>query len=746
MRVVTFTTELAHIRGINKRLLSGLKKLNIVTVRDLLLHMPFRYDDFSSIARIEDVVVGQIVTIHGQIKKITMRRAWRRNLMVIEAIIEDETGTIRAVWFNQPYLMQTLTPGTAGNFAGKVTLTNDSLCLSNPVFESVYAETTHTAGLIPIYPETSGLTSRGIRYLIKPILHHVQPIPECIPAHAVRAAHLPHFMDALRAIHFPKNLEEADAARRRIAFEDLFLLQLTHCDAQLRMMRAQASVIPWTEAERDALIAALPFPLTASQKQSLDEILHDCRAAHPMNRLLQGDVGSGKTVVAAIATILAARHGFQTALLAPTEVLARQHYRTFIQLFKKTINDWHLNLALTMSAEARIFYGDDLETAVPKARLITHINEGRALITIGTHALIQKTVLFSNLGLIIIDEQHRFGVEQRAALMKKNILPPHASDMHGVLSTGKHHSGIIPHFLSMSATPIPRTLFLTLFGDLNISLITEPPLGREPVITKIVSPANRSRAYAFIREEIKCGRQAFVICPRIEVGVEKLGVEIKNQSSPANRELPIANYQPQTPHIGDDVTAVTEEYEKLSKHIFPDVSVGALHGKIKNAEKARVMHDFAENRISILVATSVVEVGVDVPNATIMVIEDADRFGLAQLYQFRGRVGRGTKQSVCLLFTKHASGVSYRRLQSLLEAKNGFELAEKDLAIRGPGEFLGHSQTGMPDLAMKALNNIELVKLARETARAILARDPYLKSMPLLSERLAAFRHAVHLE
>lgn len=730
MRVVTFTTELAHIRGINKRLLSGLKKLNIVTVRDLLLHMPFRYDDFSSIARIEDVVVGQIVTIHGKIIKITMRRAWRRNLMIIEATIADETGVIRAVWFNQPYLMQTLTPGTAGNFAGKVTFTNDSLCLSNPVFESSYADTTHTAGLIPIYPETSGLTSRGIRYLIKPILHHVQPIPECIPAPVVRAAHLPTFMDALRAIHFPKNLEEADAARRRIAFEDLFLLQLTHCDAKLRMMRAQASVISWTEAERDALIAALPFPLTASQKQSLNEILNDCRAAHPMNRLLQGDVGSGKTVVAAITAILAARHGFQTAILAPTEVLARQHYCTFIQLFKKIINDWQLNLALTMSAEARIFCGDDLETAVPKARLVAQINEGRALITIGTHALIQKTVLFSNLGLIIIDEQHRFGVEQRAALMKKNI-----HEVRGVLSTDKHNSGIIPHFLSMSATPIPRTLFLTLFGDLNISLITEPPLGREPVITKIVAPANRSKAYAFIREEIKRGRQAFVICPRIEVGGEKL-----------RRELPIVNDQPQTPHMWDDVTAVTEEYEKLSKHIFPDISVGAIHGKIKNAEKKRVMHDFAENRISILVATSVVEVGVDVPNATIMMIEDADRFGLAQLYQFRGRVGRGTKQSVCLLFTKHASGVSYRRLQSLLEAKNGFELAEKDLAIRGPGEFLGHSQTGMPDLAMKALNNIELVKLARETARAILARDPYLKSAPLLNERLAAFRHAVHLE
>lgn len=729
MRVVLFTTELAHIHGINKRLLSGLKKLNIVTVRDLLLHVPFRYDDFSSIVRIEDVTVGQIVTIHGKIIKITMRRAWRRHLMIIEAIIADETGVIRAVWFNQPYLMQTLTPGTVGNFAGKVTVTNETLCLSNPVFESTYAETTHTAGLIPIYPETHGLTSRGIRYLIKPILHNVQPIPECIPAPVVRAARLPTFMDALRTIHFPKNLEEADAAHRRLAFEDLFLLQLTYGDAHLRLMRAQAPAILWTEAERDALIAALPFPLTASQKQSLDEILHDCRAAHPMNRLLQGDVGSGKTVVAAVAALLAARHGLQTAILAPTEVLARQHYQTFIKLFKKIINDWHLNIALTMNAEARIFYGDDLETAVSKARLTAHINEGRALITIGTHALIQKTVSFSNLGLIIIDEQHRFGVEQRAMLTR--------SKEHNAKGTDDLRFAIraLPHFLSMSATPIPRTLFLTLFGDLDISLITEQPLGRQSIITKIVAPENRLKAYAFIHKEIKRGRQAFVICPRIEAKCESQSVQ---------NNLPFAPSALQS--SWDDVKTVTQEYEKLSKNIFPDVTIGMLHGKIKNAEKARIMRDFAENRISILVATSIVEVGVDVPNATIMMIEDADRFGLAQLYQFRGRVGRGTKQSVCLLFTEHTSRASYRRLQSLLEAKNGFELAEKDLAIRGPGEFLGHTQTGMPDLAMKALNNMELVKLARETARALLARDPFLEHTPLLNERLAAFRHAVHLE
>lgn len=734
--MVTFTTELAHIRGINKHLLNGLKKLNILTVRDLLLHVPFRYDDFSNIARIEDIAVGQTATIRGRIKKITMRRAWKRQMVIIEALISDGTGIIRAVWFNQPYLMQTLTVGATGNFAGKITFTNDSLCLSNPVFESIGAETTHTAGLIPIYPETRGLTSRGIRYLVKPILNNIKPIPEYIPVNAVRIAHLPSFMDALHAIHFPKNLEEVDAARRRIAFEDLFLLQLTHCNAQMRLTRAPAHITPWTEAERDAIIALLPFPLTTSQKQSLDEILADCRRAHPMNRLLQGDVGSGKTVVVAIAALLTAHHGYQTAILAPTEVLARQHYHTFIKLFQIIISNWHIALALMTSAESRIFYGDDLETNVPKTRLTAQIQEGRPSITIGTHALIQKTVSFPNLSLIIIDEQHRFGVEQRAALIRGTA--------HSAERTDDSRCAIraLPHFLSMSATPIPRTLFLTLFGDLDISLITEPPVGRKPVITKIVAPTNRHRAYTFIREHIKRGRQAFVICPRIETTSEDQMAKRKAQS--AHNDLPFAISAMQSPW--DDVKTVTQEHEKLSKEIFPDLKIGMLHGKMKNAEKTRVMHDFAKNHISILVATSVIEVGVDVPNATIMIIEDADRFGLAQLYQFRGRVGRSAKQSICLLFTEHASGASYRRLQSLLEAKNGFELAEKDLAIRGPGEFLGHSQTGMPDIAMKALNNPELVRLARKTAQDLLARDPYLEHHASLNERLSAFQHAVHLE
>ncbi len=723
--MLTIHTELARIQDINKRLLAGLKKLSIITVKDLLMHLPFRYDDFSLIVNIGDLVPDQTVTIRGHIKKISARRAWRRNIILIEAIIADDTGSIRAVWFNQPYLLQTLPVGTVGNFAGKISLSksNEKPYLSNPVYEPVGNETKHTSGLVAIYPETKGLTSRGIRYLMKPILDNLTPIPECIPRPLLKELRLPDMTAALRTIHFPRSIASVALARRRIAFEDLFLLHLMNARAKMALARETAPAIHWTPAERDMILASLPFSLTPSQKQSLEEILMDIAQSHPMNRLLQGDVGSGKTVIVATAAILAARQGNHAAILAPTEVLARQHYHTFIKLFGAIMNQWHINVCLLISAEGRSFHGDGLETILPKKRLLTYIKEGHMHITIGTHALLQKNVSFPALGIIIVDEQHRFGVEQRATLTKKN------TDSELTI----HDSRIIPHFLSMSATPIPRTLSLTLFGDLDLSIINELPRGRRAIITKIVAPANRVKAYRFIREQARHGRQIFVICPRIEATNNDNALSLP-QSLPFNAKR------------WDDVKTVIEEYEKLSSKIFPDLTVAMLHGKLKNSEKARIMRDFTENKIHILVATSVIEVGIDVPNATIMMIEDADRFGLAQLYQFRGRVGRGTHQSVCLLFTKSASSTVRERLTSLVEAKNGFELAEKDLAMRGPGEFLGKSQTGIPDLAMKALNNIELVKAARHAAVSVLASDPDLQNVPLLKERLLQFNKTVHLE
>lgn len=712
--MLTLTTELARIRGINRRLLAGLSKLGIASVRDLLFHLPFRYDDFSQAALIIDLAPGQTATVYAEVQKISMRRAFRRNLTVIEAVISDSSGTMRAVWFNQPYLVTSIPVGTMGNFAGKVTATADGLCLSSPVFEPGESPATHTGGLIPIYPETKGITSRGIRYLVKPVLDTIGQIPDCVPEAALRAAKMTDITTALRTVHFPVAIADADAARRRIAFEDLFLLQISNLQTKMRLARLPAYSIPWTDAERDAAIAALPFVLTASQRTSLDEILGNLGEPHPMNRLLQGDVGSGKTVVLAIAALLAAKHGFQTAILAPTEVLARQHYRTITKIFGALMDSWHANAALVTASEARVSYGEELETAIPKARAIERAKDGHLQIVIGTHALLQKTVAFPRLALIAVDEQHRFGVDQRAALTKK------AGDAGAPL----------PHFLSMSATPIPRTLSLTVFGDLDLSTIDELPQGRQPIVTKIVPAGSRMKAYEFIRAQVAKGRQAFVICPRID-------------SSPTeDDDTPPSAAKA----LWDDVKAVTEEYEKLSRQIFPTLSVGLLHGKLKPTEKADVMKRFSENKVNILVATSVIEVGVDVPNATIMAIEDADRFGLAQLYQFRGRVGRGEHQSACLLFTKNQSPTSRERLKALMTAKNGFELAERDLALRGPGEFLGQSQTGMPDAMMGALKDMALVKAAREAAQAALKYDPDMKKNPALGERLAAFRKSVHLE
>ncbi|MBU2101458.1 ATP-dependent DNA helicase RecG, partial [Patescibacteria group bacterium] len=454
--------------------------------------------------------------------------------------------------------------------------------------------------------------------------------------------------------------------------------------------------------------------LTASQKKSLDEILQDIKMGHPMNRLLQGDVGSGKTIIAGIGALLTVRRGYQSAFMAPTEILARQHFQTLIKFFE----EYSGGIALLISKEARVFYGDGLESTIKKPELIKKIRSGKVGIVIGTHALIQKNVVFKNLAFAVVDEQHRFGVGQRANLAGSEK--------------------ILPHFLSMSATPIPRTLTMTIFGNLDLSLINELPKGRKPITTKIVDAKNRDKAYDFIREQIKSGRQVFVICPRIE------DPEGEAASYGAGPEEQVEATSSQKSAWA--VKAVKVEYEKLSKKIFPELNVVMLHGKLKTEEKTKAMHAFAEGKADILVSTSVVEVGVDIPNATIMMIEGADRFGLAQLYQFRGRVGRGEHQSYCLLFTDSKSGQTHERLKSLVTAENGFELAEMDLRLRGPGEFLGTTQTGMPDLALKALQNPELLKTAEEKAKSLLKEDPDFKNSSLLEKKLAQFKREIHLE
>ncbi|MDP3052967.1 MAG: ATP-dependent DNA helicase RecG [bacterium] len=715
--MLNLKTSLSEIYGIGPKFLERFKNFKIETVGDLLLHFPFRYEDFSQIYKIAELKAGQQATVQGIITEISLHRTWQRRMVLVEALISDKTGSIRAIWFNQPYLKDILREGRLANFAGKISLSKNKLYLSNPIYEILNEEneeeeTKHTGRLVPIYPETKGLTSKGIRYLIKPILENLEKIPEFLPASVLKKNNLPEINSAIQKIHFPENLKEAREAKKRFAFEDLFFLQLSNILQRLKLNQKKAVPLKIDIEWLKEIINHLPFELTLSQKQSLWEIVQDLEKNHPMNRLLQGDVGSGKTIVAALAALASAEENHQSVFMAPTEILAHQHYQTFIKFFP----DFEKGLALITSAQTKVFYGDGLETEIKKSELLEKIALGKIKIIIGTHALIQKGVVFNDLVFVVIDEQHRFGVSQRAKLLKKNKL--------------------IPHFLSMSATPIPRTLSLSIFGDLDLSTITELPKNRKAIVTKVVAPTNRDKAYAFIRGQVKKGRQVFVICPRIDADTQ----------IDANNNIRINQLNQYKSALLLETKAVKEEYEKLKNKIFPDLRVAMLHGKIKSKDKELIMNKFKDGETDILVSTSVVEVGVDIPNAVIMMIEGAERFGLAQLYQFRGRVGRGVYQSFCFLFTDSSAKTTQQRLQSIVEAKNGLELAEKDLEIRGPGEFLGKNQTGVPDLAMKAIQNPELVKNSRKAALEILQKDPKLIAYPLLKEKLKKFSKEVHLE
>jgi len=709
--MITLETKLSDIRGLSPAFIKKLEKLKLFTIKDLIWHFPFRYDDFSKIANISELALNQPATVTGVIKKMDSRRTWRKKMVVVEAVIADDTGGVKAVWFNQPYVAKILRVGERVNFAGKLISSGNEVYFSNPEYEIIrLGDIKHTAGLIPIYPETKGLTSRGIRYLLKPILKILPRIQEFIPEEVLKENNLPEINTAIEKIHFPLNLREAEAARRRFSFEDLFLLQLNNFKFKMSLAKESASILESEKKDIDAVINSLPFELTDSQKQSVEEIVKDISTNKPMNRLLQGDVGSGKTVVAALGALIAAKNGKQAVFMAPTEVLARQHYETLNNIFGDLIKEWGIAITLLLGGAKNKL----------KSEIIESVSKGKTKIIIGTHALIQKNINFNDLAFVIIDEQHRFGVGQRAELVSGKTKKSPAS---------------LPHFLSMSATPIPRTLSLTLFGDLDVSVINELPKGRKQIITKIVAPANRNKAYEFMRNEIKKGRQAFIICPRIEQSA--VGNEQSNTISVADNAI-VKKWS--------DVKAVKDEYERLQKKVFPDLKIAMLHGKLKSKEKEEIMKNFKDGKTDILVSTSVIEVGVDVPNATIMVIEGPECFGLAQLYQFRGRIGRGEHQSYCLLFTESNSNNTKQRLDALIRAKNGFELAELDLKLRGPGEFLGEKQTGLPDLAMKSLDNLELIKKSRESAEKILSKDENLKNYPLLNARLELFKKTIHLE
>ena len=720
--MVNLDLPIEKLSHVGPRMLPRLKRLGIMTIGDLIRHFPARYEDFSNAISISDIgEAGQVVSIQGEVEKIETVRAWKRRMTITTAYVNDGTDSIRTVWFNQSYLADTFKEGTLVSLSGKISQDKRGLYLSNPSYERIsrseltdgsfqlVAGLKHTGRLIPIYPETEGISSKYLRFLIKPVIESLDDLPDPLPEDIRERYHFTDYVSALKAIHFPAKLEDAEPARKRFAFEELLLIQLRTLQDRAAMQSLTAPQVHFEKELIANFVKHLPFTLTDDQRRSAFEILQDLDRPHPMNRLLNGDVGSGKTVVALIAAYQTVHAGYQAVFMAPTEILAKQHYATITGIMN---NEPGIMIGLLTGSEARQWPNDETtEEKISKKLIIQKIARGEIKIIIGTHAVIQKNIVMPRLGLVIIDEQHRFGVKQRMKLIKEQKL--------------------VPHLLSMTATPIPRTLALTIYGDLDVSLLKEKPKGRQEIITKVVSSEKRPEAYAFIEKQIQEGRQVFVICPRIDPS------EKANEASEAKKPS-------QAKLMWADVKAVTEEFEKLSKTIFPHRRVAMLHGKLPAKEKEQIMLDFKDKKYDMLVSTSVIEVGVDVPNATIMMIESAERFGLAPLHQFRGRVGRGAHQSYCFLFT--TDGGATRRLQAMEKTNDGFKLAEMDLKIRGPGEFTGTQQSGIPDLAMASLTDIEQIKQARGEAKALLEIDPALTKHPLLATRLARMQRMVHFE
>lgn len=649
-----------------------LKKLNITKVKDLIWHVPTRYVDYSLISQVSGVQPGETITIQGQI--ISIKNQYTKGGKKIQvAQVSDGTKEISVIWFNQPYLIRALPVGTFLSLAGKVGWWNRKIALTSPEYEKITfgKKQIHTGRLISIYPETSRVSSKWLRGRISQAFPQIEgQIKEYLPSEIIKRHDLLDLVTSLKVVHFPENLSEADKGKKRLSFDELLFLHLTSLYRKLDWNRNQASQKLGVDKKLvDEFIHNLPFELTPSQKRSTEEILSDLSKDSPMNRLLEGDVGSGKTIVAAIASFTCFLNGLQTVFMAPTQILAMQHFYTLKALFDK----FKIRVSLITS------------------RLIKR-DLGKTDIFVGTHALIHKNVDFDSIGLVVIDEQHRFGVEQRAHLIKKS---------------GKKI--VAPHVLTMTATPIPRTITLTVYGDLDLSTLTELPKGRQKITTWIVPSPKRAKAYEWVKNQIKKRKiQVFVICPLIEESEVESMKQIK---------------------------AATKEYERL-KEIFKGFNLGLLHGRQNTKTKATVVKDFKERKIDILVSTPVVEVGIDIPNAGIMIIEAADRFGLAQLHQLRGRIGRGKKKSYCLLFTEGGSLKSKTRLEALRKTLSGFELAELDLKLRGPGEIFGYKQHGFPELKIASWSDFELIKETKGVAEEIIKNpEKYTQIYKILQKK-----------
>jgi len=702
-------TTLFDTSAITPYYLKKFQKLGINTIEDLILYFPRRYNDFTNLMPIANLSAGQVATIQGKILKIKSVSIFRRHINITEAIIEDDSGNIKAIWFNQPYLVKLLEEGTSVSLSGKIEHYKKGIQISNPMYEKIseIGDLTHTGRLVPVYPETAGLTSRYIRNLVKKFLSSAKEMPEILPMEIIKKYNFPSYFEATSEIHFPQTKESLEKARRRLAFEELFIIQLASIRQKRAWQKQKANSIVFDKELIQRFVKSLPFKLTDGQRLAAWDILRDLEKNYPMNRLLLGDVGSGKTVVAFIAALETAAKGFQTAFMAPTEILASQHFTSAV----KILNAENLTIGLFTGSAAKFYSANvGVPQDISKNAMLGKISSGQVEILIGTHALIQKEVNFKHLGLAIIDEQHRFGVRQRGQFLF-NIKKRSEDEADGFIKFDKLPA-LTPHIMSMSATPIPRTLALAFYGTMDISRIDGMPLGRKKIITKIVSPADRPKAYDFIRKQIQKGHQAFIVCPRVE------GSEMS------------------------ETRAATKEFKRLAEKEFKGLTLGLLHGRLKSDIKERAIRDFADGEIKILVSTSVVEVGVDVPNATVMMIEGAEHFGLAELHQFRGRVGRGTAESYCFLFTDSISEETLERLGVMEKSSDGFRLAVEDLKHRGPGEFLGigQIQSGFPMLKVANLFDEKMLKNAHLEAEKILDSDFELRNYALIGKKLEEYK------
>jgi len=681
------------VKGISTALAGKFGKMGVKTIRDLLYFFPHRHLDYSRLKSISQLTEGEEQTIIANVWQAQETSPGGRRST--EAIVGDETGNIRVVWFNQPYLAKKLTTNSKIILSGRVSLFKGRHVFQSPEWEMVESQDfVHTGRLVPVYSLTQGLRPRQVRKLLKDFVDlWAWQVEDFLPPELIKRLDFLELPQAISQAHYPEDEIIKDKARRRLAFDELFLLQLGVMGKK-RDWKESRPGAPFTipRSLLDTFIESLSFTLTAAQSRTLGEILTDLEKPEPMSRLLQGEVGSGKTVVATAALLVAAANDHQAAFMAPTEILAEQHFATICELLSRVgqeEGDGYLRTYTGLPPRpltVALLMGDIKQS--DKRQLQKAITSGEVDIVIGTHALVQKGVDFPKLGLVIVDEQHRFGVEQRSALRGK---------------------GFSPHMLVMTATPIPRTLALTLYGDLDLSVIDELPPGRQAVKTKWLQPEQMASAYAFIRKQVAEGYQTFVICPLIEES-EAIAAQ-----------------------------AAVVEYERLSQEVFTDLRLGLLHGRLSGEAKDSVMENFRAGSLDILVSTPVIEVGVDIPNATVMMVESADRFGLSQLHQFRGRVGRGQAQSYCMLVAENPSEVGRERLDIIENTQDGFKLAEEDLKLRGPGEFFGTRQSGLPDLRMARLSDVALLELARKEASAIFEKDPKIKNAEhsLLARELA---------